>query len=89
MRRGWKHIAYRHIERGFNAVPDDMARRALAIRADVIFMPGPVPSDAPQQQVSHIYENVKNLQAVLLEPEEYYGSDWSDILSRLELGESV
>ena len=58
-----------------------MARRALANRADVIFMPGQVPTDAPLQQVSHIYENVKNSQAVLLEPEEYYGSDWQDILS--------
>ena len=48
LRRKWNHIAYRHIERGFNAVPDDMARRALAIRADVIYMPGQVPDDAPK-----------------------------------------
>ncbi len=48
LRRKWSHIAYRHIERGINAVPDGMARRALASRADGIYMPGQVPDDAPK-----------------------------------------
>lgn len=47
LRRKWEHLAYRHIERGFNVVADDMARMALEKRMDVIFMNGEVPHDAP------------------------------------------
>lgn len=30
LKREWKDVAYRHIPRNLNTVPDDMARRALS-----------------------------------------------------------
>ena len=41
------HIAYRHIARSANKVPDDMARRALEAKGDIKFSNGKIPEDAP------------------------------------------
>ena len=40
-------VAYRHVTRDANVVPDDMARRALEEKTDIIFWNGEVPEDAP------------------------------------------
>jgi hypothetical protein len=40
-------ISYRHVTREANTVPDDMARRALEEKTDVIFWKGAIPADAP------------------------------------------
>lgn len=40
-------IAYRHVTREANTVPDDMARRALEEKSDILFWDGIVPEDAP------------------------------------------
>jgi hypothetical protein len=40
-------VAYRHVTRDANKVPDDMARRALEEKTDIIFWNGAVPDDAP------------------------------------------
>ena len=40
-------ISYRHVTREANTVPDDMARRALEEKTDVIFWKGAIPNDAP------------------------------------------
>jgi ribonuclease HI len=40
-------VAYRHVTRDANTVPDDMARRALEEKTDIIFWNGVVPADAP------------------------------------------
>ena len=42
-----KPVAYRHVTRDANAVADDMGRRALEKKADVIFWGGQIPEDAP------------------------------------------
>ena len=46
-----QHVAYRHVRREANFVPDDMARRALAAGTDVAFWNGQVPADCPPNQV--------------------------------------
>lgn len=43
----WKDMAFRHTERRYNQVADDMARRALELKSQVIFWDGSVPEDAP------------------------------------------
>ena len=40
-------VAYRHVTREANTVPDDMARRALEEKSNIIFWNGIVPEDAP------------------------------------------
>jgi hypothetical protein len=40
-------VSYRHTKRELNKVPDDMARRALAEKATVVYWDGDVPGDAP------------------------------------------
>ena len=40
-------MAYRHVTRDANAVADDMARRALEEKSDVVFWNGDIPKDAP------------------------------------------
>ena len=42
--------------RDANAVADDMARRALEERCDVVFWGGEVPEDAPRNQFREVYE---------------------------------
>lgn len=43
-----KHpVAYRHVTRDANTVADDMARRALESKGDVVFWGGDTPPDAP------------------------------------------
>lgn len=49
-------VAYRHVTREANKVADDMARRALEEKHDVIFWYGQAPSDAPPNQVREVYE---------------------------------
>ena len=48
-------ISYRHVTREANTVPDDMARRALEEKTDVIFWKGGIPDDAPPNQVTDVY----------------------------------
>ena len=50
-----QHVAYRHVTRDANKVPDDMARRALEEKQDLLFWDGEVPSDAPANQLPDIY----------------------------------
>ena len=42
-----KPAAYRHVTRDANTVPDDMARRALDAKVDVVYWNGEAPADAP------------------------------------------
>ena len=51
-----KPVAYRHVTRDANLVADDMARRALEGRCDVIFWGGDTPSDAPTNQMPEVHE---------------------------------
>ena len=53
--RSLDSVAYRHVGRDFNQVADDMGRRALEARADVIFWSGSIPDDAPPNQVKEVY----------------------------------
>ena len=48
-------VAYRHVTRDANTVADDMARRALAAKVDVIYWNGDVPEDAPSNQLAEVY----------------------------------
>ena len=59
VRRAEKQLyttAYRHVGRESNKVADDMGRRALEAKADVVFWGGKVPEDAPDNQVYAVYE---------------------------------
>lgn len=49
-------VAYRHVTRDANVVADDMARRALEARADVVYWAGEVPEGAPPNQLPEVYE---------------------------------
>ena len=49
-------ISYRHVTREANTVPDDMARRALEEKTDVIFWKGAIPADAPPNQIKDVYD---------------------------------
>lgn len=49
-------VAYRHVTRDANVVADDMARRALEAKEDVVYWSGEVPVDAPANQVTEVYE---------------------------------
>ena len=42
-------VAYRHVTRDANRVPDDMARRALEARETIIFWDREVPNDATRE----------------------------------------
>ena len=48
-------VAYRHVTREANAVADDMARRALEEKGDVVYWNGKVPPDAPDNQLTAVY----------------------------------
>ena len=48
--------AYRFVTRDANTVADDMARRALQERGDVIYWYGDVPADAPANQLADVYK---------------------------------
>lgn len=50
-----KPVAYRHVTRIANQVADDMARRALEVRGDVVFWGGNLPTDALPNQVDEVY----------------------------------
>lgn len=50
-------VTYRHVGRDFNQVADDMGRRALEARKDVVFWGGEVPEDAPANQVQEAYND--------------------------------
>ena len=49
-------VAYRHVTREANQVADDMARRALEAKGDVVYWRGEVPEDAPANQVEDVYD---------------------------------
>ena len=49
-------MAYYHVTRDANCVLDDMARRALEVRAIITFWDGQVPEDAPDNQLQDVYE---------------------------------
>ena len=48
-------MAYRHVTQDANTVPDDMARRALEEKTDIVFWKGNVPESAPRNQVTEVY----------------------------------
>ncbi len=48
-------IAYRHVTRDANTVADDMARRALEEKCDVIYWNGATPESAPPNQLPEVY----------------------------------
>ncbi len=48
-------MAYRHVTRDANTVPDDMARRALEKKTGIVFWKGDVPESAPSNQVTEVY----------------------------------
>ena len=54
--RSLSGVAYRHVGRDFNQVADDMGRRALEARKDVVFWGGDLPEDAPGNQVGDVYD---------------------------------
>lgn len=49
-------VAYRHVTRDANLVADDMARRSLEEKCDILFWNGNVPPDAPTNQITQVYE---------------------------------
>ena len=49
-------MAYHHVTRDANCIPDDMARWALEARETIIFWDGEVPDDAPGNQLQDIYK---------------------------------
>ena len=49
-------VAYRHLTRDANAVADNMARRALEDKTDIVYWDGRVPEDAPTNQLPDIYQ---------------------------------
>ena len=49
-------VAYLHVTRDANTVADDMARRALEAKTDVVYWNGLIPDDAPANQLSDIYQ---------------------------------
>ena len=49
-------VAYRHVTRDANTVADDMARRALEAKTDVVYWNGLIPDDAPANQLPDIYQ---------------------------------
>ena len=49
-------VAYRHVTRDANTVADDMARRALEAKTDIVYWDGQVPDDAPPNQLPDIYQ---------------------------------
>ena len=48
-------MAYRHVMWEASCIVDDMARRALAAKGDVMYMQGDVPDDTPSNQVEEVY----------------------------------
>ena len=54
-RRLFGPVAYRHVRRSANIVADDMARRALEKRGEVIYWSGALPPDAPANQLVEVY----------------------------------
>ena len=53
-------MAYCHVTRDANCIPDNMARRALEARATITFWDGQVPKDAPGNQLQDIYKQQGN-----------------------------
>ena len=49
-------MAYCHVTRDANCIPDDMARRALEARATITFWARQVPEDASSNQLQDVYE---------------------------------
>ena len=49
-------MAYCHVTRDANCIVDDMARRALELRATITLWDGQVPKDAPGNQLQDVYK---------------------------------
>ena len=49
-------MAYSHVTRDANCIPDDMARRALEAQATITFWDGQVPKDTPGNQLQDVYK---------------------------------
>jgi hypothetical protein len=60
-KRQWR-VAYRYIPRIMNAPADDMCRRSRELRADVAFLDGHLPEDAPPLQLTALYAEVRTLE---------------------------
>ena len=48
-------MAYCHVTRDANTLPDDMVRQALEEKTDIVFWRGEVPESAPNNQVTKVY----------------------------------
>ena len=49
-------MAYHHVTRDANCIPEDMTRRALEARATITFWDKQVPEDAPGNQIQNVYK---------------------------------
>ena len=65
-----------------NVVSDDMGRRALAAKKDVIFWGGQLPEDAPPNQVEVCYRDATEDEEpwLRLPPGALEGTDWKQTL---------
>jgi hypothetical protein len=48
-------MAYHHMTQDANTVPEDMARRALEEKTNIVFWRGEVPESAHSNQVTEVY----------------------------------
>ena len=48
-------VAYHHVAQEANCIADNMARRALAAKGDIMYMQGDMPEDAPSNQMEEVY----------------------------------
>ena len=76
------HVAYRHVVRTGNVVSDDMGRRALAAKKDVVYWDGRLPEDAPANQVEVCYRDATEDEEpwLRLPPGVLQGTDWEKAL---------
>ncbi len=66
-------------------MPDDMARRALAAQAAVVYWDGEVPADAPANQLEELYEGADEGKAggFLKTAEVTYQSRWKELVDNI------
>ena len=85
IKRQVKFVSYRHTRRELNAVPDDMARRALAERAAVVYWDGDIPEGAPPNQLEELYAGAVEEKAgsFLRSAEATYQSRWKEIVDNI------
>ncbi len=84
LKREWRKLAVRHTLRDLNQVPDDMARRALEAKEDVVCWDGAVLEDAPANQMKELYEQPDSLdQGYLVEAPTSYPTFWKRVIDLL------